>query len=108
MNNCGYCENNLPHLHYYLTKHSPKFNSFEDAYENTKQHMISYHNEYGKYGFLSEHTDEEYLSENNILSRSKSIWEADQISVYDANKSACTNIKELEYLKDSSDFVRFL
>lgn len=105
---CNHCENNTPHIHYYLEKHIKQFNSFDDALETTKREMETYHNEYGKYGFLSEHTGDEYLTDSNIISRAKKRWDIDQTAEYDANKAACHNISELNYLLDSPNFVRFL
>jgi hypothetical protein len=104
---CEYCEENKPHLHYYLTKHVIKYKDFDDCLLRTRKDMVEYYHSYGKNGFMSEYTPPSYLDEHNIRYHAKREYDADITAELDMNKVACHHFIELQYLTEDPLFVKF-
>ena len=105
---CIYCDKHLGHLHFYMVSKEPQFKSYDDVYDHVRSEMAQYHYEYGQYGFLSEHTDESYLSDHNVRQRAERIWDIDQNAKLKIEKAACCHITELDHLSKLPNFIKFL
>ena len=107
MNSCEHCDNNTPHLHFYIVSRQPEFSSFDDAYTSVKNDMTEYYNGEGNHGFLSECLSDDYLNNSNIIAKAKQAWETDQSGIA-IKRAACVHISELTHITELPDFIKFL
>lgn len=107
MKACKYCDNNTPHLHFYIVYRQPEFSSFDDAYTSVKKNMTEFYNGEGDHSFLSERLSDEYLDDSNIIARAKQAWETDQSGI-GIKRAACVHISELTHITELPDFIKFL
>jgi len=71
---CKMCSSCIPHLHFYVIEKN-EFKTFEECLEHTRKVMTEYHLSFGKDGFLSERTTDDYISDENILKEAKKKFE---------------------------------
>lgn len=108
MSICEMCNRNVYHLHFYKTSKTPKFSSFAEAYNQVAKERSEYHYSYGKDGFLSERTSEDYLSESRITAEAERVWDIDQSCSIKLEKVACKNIAELDHIRTLPNFIEFI
>lgn len=94
-NACEFCKCSKPHLHYYLKDKVKRFSSFDECHQYVKEKRIKYHNERGKDGFLSERTDDYYISSEAISIEACRIWDEDNLS-YDIESIETCDLLEVK------------
>lgn len=95
-NNCNYCQEGIPHIHFYFEDNNGPKLSKEELKEIVFKEREEYHNNYGKDGFLSERTyEDEYLSESAINEEVETRFKHQDVKLK-LNKISTNNVLTIE------------